>query len=216
MSAVIPADERVTFERLAWITACLALAMLPYVAVLPLWVTASTAAAAALRLALAARGRRAPPSIIRIVVSLLAIGLLFLQYRTFNGLSAGTALLCLIAGLKLLETQARRDIYVVTMIIYFLSLAALLAGESFWLFTYLVGVTWLTTASLLRLTGATSRGHRRGSLRCLLHDHSLFPDAKRPEHQRYLRQSVRHLRRRHRVQRGHRHVLVVHQLILRL
>ena len=165
MSAVIPADERVTFERLAWITACLALAMLPYVAGLPLWVTAATAAAAALRLVLAARGRRAPPSIIRIVVSLLAIGLLFLQYRTFNGLSAGTALLCLIAGLKLLETQARRDIYVVTMIIYFLSLAALLAGESFWLFTYLVGVTWLTTASLLRLTGATSRGHRRGSLR---------------------------------------------------
>ncbi len=56
------------------------------------------------------------------------------------------------AGLKLLETDTQRDIYVITLIVYFVSLAALLEGESFWLLAYLIGVCWLTTAALLRLT----------------------------------------------------------------
>jgi transglutaminase-like putative cysteine protease len=165
MSAAIAAQERIGFERLAWLTACLALALLAYVATLPIWVTGLVAGTAALRLVLAARGRGAPPRPLRIAVSLLAIGLLFVQYRTFNGLSAGTALLCLIAGLKLLETEARRDVYVVTMIVYFLSLAALLQGESFWLLSYLIAVSWLTTTALLRITSATPAIQWRSSLR---------------------------------------------------
>ncbi len=89
---------------------------------------------------------------VRLIISLLAIALLYLQFRTFNGLSAGTALLALMAGLKLLETDTQRDIYVVTLLIYFVCVAALLEGDSFWLLAYLIGVCWLTTATLLRLT----------------------------------------------------------------
>jgi protein-glutamine gamma-glutamyltransferase len=165
MSVPFAAAERVTFEQLLWITACLALALLADVGSLPIWVMATVAAAAGVRLLLAARGRDAPPQAVRIIVSACAIGLLFLQLRTFNGLSAGTALLGLIAGLKLLETRTRRDIYVITMIIYFLSLAALLRGESFWLLTYLIGVCWLTTAALLRLTSSALPREWRGSVR---------------------------------------------------
>ncbi|MGB6306787.1 MAG: transglutaminaseTgpA domain-containing protein, partial [Steroidobacteraceae bacterium] len=95
----------------------------------------------------------------------LAVALLFVQYRTFNGLSAGTALLALMAGLKLLETSTQRDIYVITLIIYFVGLAALLEGNSFWLLAYLIGVCWLTTATLLRLTSTRPVPDRRRSLR---------------------------------------------------
>jgi protein-glutamine gamma-glutamyltransferase len=154
MSAAVATAERVTFEQLLWITGCLALALLTDVATLPIWVIATAGAAAAIRLLFAAHGRDAPPRGIRLGVSGVAISLLFLQFRTFNGLSAGTALLSLIAGLKLLETRTRRDIYVIVMIIYFLSLAALLQSESFWLLSYLVGVCWLTTSTLLRLTSS--------------------------------------------------------------
>jgi transglutaminase-like putative cysteine protease len=160
-----PLAERITLERLLWITACLALALLAHVPTLPIWVTATVAAAAVLRVLLAVRGRGAPPRAIRFVISALAIGLLFVQLRTFNGLSAGTALLGLIGGLKLLETQTRRDIYVITMIIYFLCLAALLEGESFWLLSYLIGVCWLTTSTLLRLTSSAPAGQWRSSVR---------------------------------------------------
>jgi len=165
MSALTVAEERVPFERLLWITACLALTLLAGIATLPIWVAATVGGVAAIRLVLAARGGDAPPRTIRFIIAALAIGLLFLQFRTFNGLSAGTALLSLIAGLKLLETRTRRDIYVVTMIIYFLSLATLLESESFWLFSYLIGVCWLTTSTLLRSTSSSRGGDLSGSLR---------------------------------------------------
>ena len=159
------AAERVTFDSLLWISACLALTLLVEITTLPIWVTLTVAAAAGIRLIRAARGHDAPPRSIRLIIGALAIGLLFLQFRTFNGLSAGTALLGLIAGLKLLETRTRRDIYVITMIIYFLSLAALLEGESFWLLSYLIGVCWLTTSTLLRLTSSARNSDWRGSVR---------------------------------------------------
>ena len=152
------AAETVSFELLAWICGCMTLALLAGIATLPVWVTATVGAAAAARLVLAARGGDAPPRAIRTAVSVVAIAFLFLRFRTFNGLSAGIALLSLIAGLKLLETRTRRDIYVISMIIYFLCLAALLQAESFWLLSYLIGVCWLTTATLLRLTGPSRAG----------------------------------------------------------
>ncbi|HLZ98370.1 MAG TPA: DUF3488 and transglutaminase-like domain-containing protein [Steroidobacteraceae bacterium] len=159
------AAERVTFDGLLWISGCLALTLLATIAALPLWITLNVAAAAGIRLILAARGHDAPPRVIRLAIAVLAVGLLFLQFRTFNGLSAGSALLSLIAGLKLLETRTRRDIYVITMIIYFLSLAALLESESFWLLVYLIGVCWLTTSTLLRLSSSARNREWRGSLR---------------------------------------------------
>jgi transglutaminase-like putative cysteine protease len=149
-----------SFERLAWICACLGLAMIPHLATLPVWVIATVGTCAALRLFRAAHGRSAPPQIIRTLIAVLAIGLLFMQFRTFNGLTAGTALLSLIAGLKVMETKTRRDIHILALIVYFMSLAALLRGESFWLLAYLVALVWLTTATLLHLTDASQKADR--------------------------------------------------------
>ncbi len=141
-----------SFEQLAGIFACLVLALAAHLGSLPVWVFATVAVSGGIRLLLARRGRRAPHRALRLVVAVLAIALLFAQFHTFNGLSAGTALLALVAGLKLLESDTQRDIYVVTLIIYFSSLSALLESNSFWLLAYLVGVCWLTTAVLLRFT----------------------------------------------------------------
>ena len=139
--------------------------MLAHLGSLPAWVFAAAAVSGGLRLARARRGRPAPPRGVRLVVAALAVALLFLQFRTFNGLSAGTALLVLVAGLKLLETETQRDIYIITLSIYFLSVAALLESTSFWLFAYLTGVCWLTTATLLRLTSTLPVPDWRSSLR---------------------------------------------------
>ncbi len=165
MSAPAGAAERASFEELAWISACLALTLLAGVTTFPPWVLATVAAALAIRLGRAAQGADAPPRSLRLVVSVVAIGLLFLQFRTFNGLSAGAALLGLVAGLKVLESRTRRDLHVIAMIIYFLSLAMLLQGESFLLFGYLIAVSWLTTSTQLRLTMAPLPGQRRTRLR---------------------------------------------------
>jgi protein-glutamine gamma-glutamyltransferase len=157
--------KAVSYEQLAGISACLALALAAHLGSLPVWVLATVAASGGIRLLLAHRGRAAPPRGVRLVVAGLAIALLFLQFRTFNGLSAGTALLALMAGLKLLETDAQRDIYIITLIIYFVSVSALLEGNSFWLLAYLIGVCWLTAATLLRFTSTLPVPDWRRSLR---------------------------------------------------
>ncbi len=154
----------VTYAQLKWSCACLALALLTQIGALPLWLLGVVCALAALRLILAARGRRAPPRGLRFLIAAASIALLFVRFRTFNGLAAGTALLSLMAGLKLLETQTLRDVRIITLIVYFLSLAALLRAESFWLLGYLIGVCWLTTATLLRLRNAAALPAWRASL----------------------------------------------------
>jgi transglutaminase-like putative cysteine protease len=165
MKLAAPSATQVTYTQLRWMCVCLALALAVHAASLPLWLLATIGAAAATRLALSARGYTAPPRTIRTVIALVSVVILFLQLRTFNGVAAGSALLSLVAGLKLLETQSRRDLYAVALIIYFLSLAALLRSESFWLLSYLLGVCWLTTATLLRLTHSTQPFHWRRSAR---------------------------------------------------
>ncbi len=157
--------KSVSYEQLVGISACLALALLAHLGSLPVWVLVTVAVSGGIRAARARRGRAAPPRGVRLAVDALAIALLFLEFRTFNGLSAGTALLALTAGLKLLETDTQRDIYIITLIIYFLSVSALLEGESFWLLAYLIGVCWLTTATLLRLTSTLPVPDWRRSLR---------------------------------------------------
>jgi transglutaminase-like putative cysteine protease len=160
-----PSATRVTYDQLRWMSVCLALALAVHAASLPFWLLATIAAAIAIRLALSARGYAPPSRAIRAGVSVASIGILFLQLRTFNGVAAGSALLSLVAGLKLFETDSRRDLYVVALIIYFLSLAALLRSESFWLLTYLLAVSWLTSVTLLRLTQSTQPSHWRRSAR---------------------------------------------------
>ena len=155
----------ITYEQLLAISVCLALALLPHLGSLPAWVLVAVAVLGGIRLALARRGSAAPPRGARLLIAGLAIGLLFSQFRTFNGLIAGTALLALTAGLKLLETNTRRDVYAITLIIYFLSMSTLLEGDSFWLFTYLVGVGWLTTATLLRVSTTLPAPNWQRSLR---------------------------------------------------
>jgi transglutaminase-like putative cysteine protease len=157
--------ERVAFERLLWASLCLALALAANIGSIPVWVLITCVAAGAIRLVAAARGRDAPPPIIRTIVAVLAVALLFLQLRTFNGITAGTALLGLVSGMKLLETRTRRDVCALILLVYFLSIAALFANQSFWLLAYLVALCWLTNATLLRVSVALPGPAWRASLR---------------------------------------------------
>jgi protein-glutamine gamma-glutamyltransferase len=157
--------ERITYEQLLGISGCLALALLAHISTLPLWVPGIVVFCGLIRLGLARAGRGAPPGAVLITIAVLVVPLLLVRFHTFNGLVGGTALLSVTAGLKLLETRTQRDVYIITLIVYFLSLAALLEGDSFWLLAYLIGVCWLTTATLLRLTSSGTAPSWRKSLR---------------------------------------------------
>ena len=157
--------RRLSLEQLSSITGCLLLALLAHVRSLPAWVPVFVVICAAIRLVLAWRGDGPPRRWMLLAVAMFAVVLMFLRFRTFNGLPAGTALLALMMGLKLLETSTQRDLYIITMSIYFLCIAALLDSESFWLLGYIIGVCWLTSATLLRLTTSLPVPDWRASLR---------------------------------------------------
>lgn len=165
MKLASPSADQVTYEQLRWMSLCLALALAAHITSLPAWLLVTIAATIVVRLALSSRGYAIPSRTIRTVVAVTAVAILFLELRTFNGVAAGSELLSLVAGLKLFETQSRRDLHIVALIVYFLCLAALLTSESFSLLAYLLAVTWVTTATLLRLTHSPQPAGWRRSAR---------------------------------------------------
>jgi protein-glutamine gamma-glutamyltransferase len=157
--------DALPLPRLLWTAGCCALAVLASLPILPLWVIAIAYIAGGARILLAIRLQGPPPRAVLLGAAALPIALLLLRFHTFNGITAGTALLCLMGGLKLLETRSVRDLRVVLLIVYFLCLAALLRSESFWQLAYLISVCWLATAALMQLTAGAPGPHWRASLR---------------------------------------------------
>ena len=88
----------------------------------------------------------------RWLLLLLMIGALMLVLFTsglYDGRLAGTALLVVMLGLKLLEIRARRDIHVTLFLGYFLVLTQFLYDQSLWLAVYLFsGVLALTVIQI--------------------------------------------------------------------
>ena len=139
------------FVRLLVTCGALALALAPHVGHFPPWVSAAVAGAIAWRLAAEHRGWGLPPRVLKLAAALAATLAILAGYRTFNGLDAGTALLAIMAALKLAETRLPRDHAVLVFIGYFLCLATLLYQQSFGRLAYSLLVVWLLTAALARV-----------------------------------------------------------------
>ena len=65
------------------------------------------------------------------MITLIAVGLVWLQYRTLLGREAGIAVLTLMVGLKLLESRSQRDAHVLASLLLFMTLAAFMRQENF-------------------------------------------------------------------------------------
>ncbi|HEX7115792.1 MAG TPA: DUF3488 and transglutaminase-like domain-containing protein [Steroidobacter sp.] len=139
-------------QRLLWVIAGLALSVLPHARHLAPWVLIFATAAAALRVTMEIRGWPLPPRWLRIVVAFAALaGVLLTHNMTLNGIEAGTALLVVMAGMKLLETTTVRDLTVIVFLSYFAVFAAFLYDQSLVQLPYMLVAAWLLTATLMRL-----------------------------------------------------------------
>ena len=106
-------------RRLAWTLAGLAAAVAPHVMHLRPWVTALALSLAAWRVLAERRAWRLPGRLLRGTVVIAVTAGIILSYRGWAGLDAGTALLVLMAALKLLETRTARDHTVLVFIGWF-------------------------------------------------------------------------------------------------
>jgi protein-glutamine gamma-glutamyltransferase len=137
---------------LAWTTTSLAIAMLLHATHTPFWVTAVFALLVTWRTLLGVKRARLPSTLMRYAATFVVVLAVVVKFRTLNGLDAGTALLILVAGLKLLETRGPRDHVVLVLISYVLVLAAFLYEQAWWLLPVHALAIWVATTTLLRVT----------------------------------------------------------------
>jgi len=105
---------------LPWTLAALAVSLLPHVAFLPFWITGAFLFCAAWRYIIEKRRRPLPSTWLRAALALLCFLGVFATYSSVSGVGPGSALLAIMAALKLLETRKRRDQFVLLFISIFL------------------------------------------------------------------------------------------------
>ncbi|MGH8399043.1 MAG: transglutaminaseTgpA domain-containing protein, partial [Gammaproteobacteria bacterium] len=154
MSAVMPMnfDARLERMRLLWVIAALLVMALPHTLHLAPWIVFAAALIVLWRLAAAYRGWPLFNRYTRIGFGLLAFLGVFATYRTLNGPEAGTALLILLAALKLMEAKGLRDYFLVMVITLFIGIANFLYDQTIPLAIYMIPAVWLAITALLNVT----------------------------------------------------------------
>ncbi|MDJ0700645.1 MAG: DUF3488 and transglutaminase-like domain-containing protein [Woeseiaceae bacterium] len=141
---------------LPWTLAALSFAIAAHVPFLPIWITVAFFACAGVRYVIERRRMRLPSTWVRGLLALMCFVGVWLTYSTISGVGPGSALLAIMAALKLLETRKRRDQFVLLFIAVFLVMASLLRDQFLWSIPYLVvGVTLIMTA-WLRMSASES------------------------------------------------------------
>lgn len=139
-------------QRMNWTLLGIGLALLPHLPRLPLWIGVFLVTVGLWRWQAERHGWSLPPPMLRFLVAVTGFAGIVLTYRTINGLTAGTALLAIMMGMKLLETRSQRDQVLLLFIAYFLVLASLLFDQSPWTGVYLPVSVWIITAGLLAVS----------------------------------------------------------------
>ena len=148
-------------SSLPWTLTSLALALLPHIIFLPVWITAAFLACAIWRYSIEKRRAPLPSTWFRGLLALLCFMGVLAVYETISGVGPGSALLAIMASLKLLETRKRRDQFVLLFIAIFLVMSALLREQHLWSLPYLViSMVFIMTAWLRMSAEPTERVSR--------------------------------------------------------
>ncbi len=104
--------------------------VLPHLPHLPAWAGVAFGVLFAWRFALVLSGRWLPRASVRWVAAIGCCAAVYAQYGTLFGREPGVVLLVLFLGVKLMEMQARRDLFVVIFLCFFLLLTAFFHSQS--------------------------------------------------------------------------------------
>ncbi len=116
-------------DTLLLMGACL-LVLLPHLRHLPLWSAIVCVVLLGWRTWITFTGQRLPPRWLLLPISIgVAIGV-YLSYGTFLGRDPGVMMLAMLLALKLLEMHAKRDVFVVVFLGFFLMLASFFHSQS--------------------------------------------------------------------------------------
>ena len=140
---------------LPWTLAAMAFSVIPHVQFLPIWVTFIFFSCSAWRYLVERRRWRLPPAWLRIVLALICFIGVLASYEAVSGVGPGSALLAVMAALKLLETKRRRDQFVLLFISIFLIMSSLLREQYLWSLPYLIAGVIFTMTAWLRMSNSS-------------------------------------------------------------
>ena len=156
-------------DTLLLLAACV-MVLAPHVTHLPIWATTVCAALLLWRTWITFRGNRMPSRWILLPISILAMGGVYWTYKTFFGQEAGVTMLVLLLAFKLLEMRAKRDLFVIVFLSFFLMLASFFYSQSILAAALMVaaGVLMLTAQLSFQYTGTAPPLKRRLALGTLI------------------------------------------------
>jgi transglutaminase-like putative cysteine protease len=148
---------------LEWVSVAFVTGLLLNVDRIPVWTSIASLIFVVWRLVAASRALKLPGTTVRSVLALVLVVGVVLRFHTLNGLSAGTALLVLMGGVKLLETRTQRDQFIVVGAAVFLLLAACLDRQNLIRAPLYLLQAWLCCAALavVSYTPTTAPGATR-------------------------------------------------------
>jgi transglutaminase-like putative cysteine protease len=137
---------------LPWTLGALTFSVLPHLQFLPIWVTVTFLGCSAWRMQVERKRWRLPPAWLRIILALLCFIGVLASFEAVSGVGPGSALLAVMAALKLLETKQRRDQFVLLFISIFLIMSSLLREQYLWSLPYLLAGVLFTMTAWLRMS----------------------------------------------------------------
>ena len=146
---------------LPWTLLALAISLGPHVPYLPWWITSAFFICGIWRFGIEKRRRPIPSTWFRALLALLCFLGVLATYSTISGVGPGSALLAIMAALKLLETRKRRDQFVLLFISIFLVMSSLLREQYLWSLPYVVGSVVMIMTAWLRVSAPDSERARR-------------------------------------------------------
>lgn len=148
---------------LPWTAGALAFAILPHLRLIDAWIGFMALLLIAWRVLADRRGWPLPARVPRAMLTVGAGVAVFATRGAVTGLDAGSALLVLMAGLKVVESRTRRDHVIVVFIGWFLCLAALLHDQSPLTAAWVLVAFWLLAATLLMVARTGAGGLARSA-----------------------------------------------------
>lgn len=147
MSLPLGLDRMATDRR--WLLLGLTLAILPHLGRLPVWMSALCALALGWRIAHELGRAPLPGRLLRLALTLGAVGGVFADYHSIVGRDAGVTLLVGLLCLKTLEMRSRRETTFVVLLSFFVVITGFLFGQSLLIGLYMFIVVWALLVALI-------------------------------------------------------------------
>lgn len=146
---------------LPWTLGALTISLVPHVPFLPIWITAAFLGCAGWRYVIERRRRTLPSRWLRAGLALACFLGVLATYSSISGVGPGSALLAVMAALKLLETRKRRDQFVLLFLSIFLVMSSLLREQYLWSVPYMALSLLVIMTAWLRMSAGESQSARQ-------------------------------------------------------